>query len=71
MTSDELKSWQSRMGLTNVLAAKLLNETSLSTYEKWLSGTNRIPNILELALCEVERRLKATASTCSKDSGLQ
>ncbi len=59
ITPDELKAWQSKLGLNRQDAAKLLNDTPLVTYKKWIYGQNRIPNHLELALCEATRRHEA------------
>jgi hypothetical protein len=54
--NEMLTAWQQRLGLTNVQAAKLLNETPLRTYEDWKAGRNVPPRVLKLALIEAERR---------------
>lgn len=69
MTADELKAWQARLGLTIPAAAKLLNDTPVRTYQDWIYGKNKIPNILELALREAERRLKAARKNEGETSG--
>lgn len=50
MKPEEIKEWQTRLGLTNIQAAKLLNNTPLRTYENWRRGIYTPPHCLKLAM---------------------
>ena len=70
MTNEDLKSWREAHGLTQEQMAVLLG-MEYGTYRGQETGRYRLNVLMPLALCEVERRLKAAASTCSDDSELQ
>jgi DNA-binding XRE family transcriptional regulator len=57
MSPDDLKEWRARLGLSQAGMAEALR-LSKRTYEAWEQGRFAIPAYLELALCELERRLK-------------
>ena len=54
MTSEELKQWQVRLGLSQIEAAKQTN-TPVSTYRHYLIGIRRIPDNFKL-LCRYRER---------------
>jgi DNA-binding transcriptional regulator YiaG len=60
MSPDELKAWRARLGLSQAGLAEALG-LSKRTYEAWEQGRFAIPAYLELAFCELERRLKKRA----------
>jgi repressor LexA len=57
MTSEDLKHWRRRWGLTQVELAKLLG-TYQVTVARWETGMRKIPFLLPLALEALERRMK-------------
>lgn len=57
MNPDELKAWRERLSLSQAKLAEALS-ISKRTYEAWEQGRFAIPAFLELALRELERRLK-------------
>lgn len=64
MTSDELRGWQARMGLSAIQASKTLG-VSYATYKNWLAGKNpnsgaaiKLPPLLPLACKWLEHERK-------------
>ena len=57
MNADNLKAWRERLGLTQEALAAALG-ISKRTVQDWEYGRGNAPAYLELALCELERRLK-------------
>lgn len=57
MTSDELKSARSTIGLSQTDMARTLH-TPLRTYQDWEAGVNRIPGIVEVAVTLLAERIK-------------
>jgi hypothetical protein len=56
MTADEFRSTLDRLGLTQAGAAELLDR-GIRTIEGYAAG-RPIPLVVELALCELQRRLQ-------------
>ncbi len=61
MTSEDLKQWRRRWGLTQVELARVLG-TYQVTVARWETGTRKIPFLLPLALEALENRMKMEAS---------
>lgn len=64
VTSDELRSWQARMGLSALQASKRLG-VSYATYRQWIAGFSRnggrpiaLPPLLPLACAALEAGLQ-------------
>lgn len=50
MTSEQLKQFRLKMGLTRKQMCKALDKTSIRIYEKWERGESPVPNLMRLAL---------------------
>jgi len=58
MTSEELKVFRERVGLSQEQLAKELKVAS-NTVSRWELGTRKMPEFLDLALETIERKLKS------------
>jgi DNA-binding transcriptional regulator YiaG len=57
MTPADLKSWRTSRGLSQSEAARLLENLSVRTWQKWESPEGRPPVYLKMALMEADRRI--------------